>query len=181
MRNSGGITYQNKLPEMNYSFQSELELEVGDKVWWSKTCIGTLIKQLRNEVMFLECDDENYIILPYQEMIMRERDGVRVGLNDRILAKLIFPALNSTLDLSMTSLALHIRDEFEVVYTPSFKGYYNNGRDVIECEVGDRVKVLGGGRSVGELEDEYNLEAGEKLVYFRSADVVGVEETIKQK
>jgi hypothetical protein len=162
------------IPYLNYSFKSDHEIEDGDEVWWSQSAIGKILKNNGKEEAMFECEGDRLIMIPYAELLLRRRSDTILALNDRVIAKKVMPKAHAFLDLSFTSLGAPVKDRYEVVHTPSFSGHYNNERFVNRCEPGDQVMVLGGGRTVGELEDRYNMKLDEEYVYFRSADITAI-------
>ena len=162
--------------QMGYDFKSEMELEVGDKVWWSANAAGNLL--LLKENARFEVEDKEYIIIPYPEIYLAKRGEKMIALNDRIIAVKTEATKSSVIDLSVSSLSEPPPDRFKVVYVPSFLGYYASGRQIIRCEVGDTVKIDSNGGVAGTLEDDYRRELDE-FHYFRSADVLA-KQTNKQ-
>jgi len=109
------------IPESNYSFIGECEVQKGDKVWFTQSAIMEIIKLGKAEMNIIESEEDMYVLLNYQDLILRERNGEYLGLNDKVIAKPIQPITSSLLDLSMTSSGKPRQDLLEVVYTPSFK------------------------------------------------------------
>lgn len=117
------------IPHYNYSFKSEMEAEVGDEVWWSANAAGTILL-LKENVRF-ECEGKEYIIMPYQEVILCKRGEKFFGMNDRVIAKKTKAVVSSLIDLSASSLSEPPPDRFEVVYVPTFHGFYQDERHII--------------------------------------------------
>lgn len=174
-----GIVY--KVPksgdwkEMNYSFKPEVEIEVGDMVWWREGAVWEMLKSRKDEEVFFECEDEKYLVMPYQEMMLCKRGHSFHALNDRVVCRKITPEVNSFLDLSHTSLVEPLKDEFIVDVCPTGKGYYNDDKRSVSVKSGMRVKVGGGGRMVGVVEGEFDRVLPEDMVYFRTSDIIEYE------
>jgi hypothetical protein len=164
------------IPYLNYSFKSEVEIEPGDIVWWSQLAIGRIIRSKDKELIHFTCEGDDYYEIHYNELILRKRGDSYMGLNDRVIAKPIMPEAHHMFDLSSTSLGSPVKDKFDLVYIPSFKGSYDNGRNINLCEVNQRVLVSQSGNMVGPLEDESNRYFEHELVYFRSADISAIYE-----
>jgi hypothetical protein len=155
--------------QMGYDFKSEMELEVGDKVWWSANATGNLL--LLKENARFEVEDKEYIIIPYPEIYLAKRGDKMIALNDRCIAVKTEAVKSSIIDLSVSSLSEPPPDRFKVVYVPSFHGKYASGRQIIRCEIGDTVKIDSNGGVAGKLEDDHRSELDE-FYYFRSADIL---------
>lgn len=168
------LSSKTDIPYLNYSFKSELEVSPGDKVWWSQSAIGKILKNRNSELVMFECEGETLMVIPYAELLLKKSGDTYVGLNDRVIGKKVMPKAHAFLDLSFTSMGEPIKDKYEVVYVPSFKGKYDNGRHINGCAPGDNVMVMGSGRTVGELEDKYNMHLDQEYVYFRSADITAI-------
>ena len=178
------VNSNTKYPEKNYSFEGECEVEVGDVVWWDKTSIFEAFKNEVADMRVVYCEDKTYVVIPYNDLVLRERNGEYLGLNDKVIMRPIQKEVSSFLDLSMTSMSKPRRDILEVVHVPSFKGRYKNiqvGNRVVEvyerpvpCRVGDRVHLMNGGSKIVFLEDEINLTLEKHLVYCKSSQIAKV-------
>lgn len=172
-------------PEKNLSFVPEREVEVGDKVWWTQNGIYEVLKNEDSVMKVIRCESKVYVVMNYYELVLRERNGEYLGLNDKVILRPIEKKLESSLfDLSMTSMAKPDRHILEVVYVPSFKGRYRdidvnghvirNKNMVTRCKVGDKVHLMGQGARLAMLEDELNLTLEKHLHYIKSADIGGI-------
>lgn len=158
--------------EMNYSFKPKVEVEAGDLVWWNEGAVWNMLKNRSDEEVYFECEDKKYLIIPYQEMMLRKRGNTYLALNDRVVCRQIIPNITSFLDLSHTSLAAPLKDEFIVEVCPSGEGYYNDDKKKFEVNIGMRVKVGGGGRMVGSVEGVFDRVLEEEMFYFRTSDII---------
>lgn len=162
------------IEQMAYDFKGEMEIEVGDKVWWSSNAAGNLL--LLKENARFEVEGKEYIVIPYPEIYLAKRGEKMIALNDRCMAVKTEAVTSSIIDLSVSSLSEPPPDRFKIVYVPSFHGRYASSRQIIRCEVGDTVKIDANGGVASLLEDEHRSELG-ALYFFRTSDILAKQTT----
>lgn len=165
------VSEQSDIPYLNYSFKGDVEVQPGDTVWWSKMAVGRIIRSAKKELVHFVCEGKDYYEIHYKELILRKRGDHFLGLNDRVVGKKIEPEPHPFLDLSLTKLSKPEKDRFLVYAIPSFEGSYADGRRINTCDIGDVVLVTNDGKTVGDLEDQFNLTLDSDYVYFKSTEI----------
>lgn len=158
----------------NFNYFTPCEVEVGDTVFYSASAIKDLYEH-KDDMRLFECNNEFYAVVPYKFLVLRERNGEYLGLNDTVVMRPIKKKLSSFLYLEDTNMAKPRGDVMEVVYTPSFNAVYDTYSRPLRCtkvEVGERVKLVFNGGTVSKLEDSLRLTMGEDLYYVRSCDIM---------
>ena len=180
------VNPKNDYSEMNLSFKSECEIQKGDIVYWTQSTIMEAFKHELSDMRVIRTESKVLVVIPYYELILRVREGEYIGLNDKVIARGIKrDSFIDGLDYSMTDIGKPRIDRLEVVWTPSFKGGYNDiyvgskqivvNDMVTRCKAGDIVRLKYKGAKVAMLEDETNHTLEQGLVYFKSSQIAEIE------
>lgn len=180
------VNPKNDYPEMNLSFKGECEIQKGDIVYWTQSTIMEAFKHELSDMRVIRTESKVLVVIPYYELILRVREGEYIGLNDKVIARGIKrDSFIDGLDYSMTDIGKPRLDRLEVVWTPSFKGGYNDiyvgskqivvNDMVTMCKAGDIVRLKYKGAKVAMLEDETNYTLEQGLVYFKSSQIAEIE------
>jgi co-chaperonin GroES (HSP10) len=162
-------------PPFNFFYDSPLDIEEGDEVWWSANVIANLINTDATEPKVFTHEGKNYVLVPYKSLTMRKRGNEYVGLNDFVICRPIKREVKSSLDVSMTELAKPLRRILEVVYTPLEGVKYKFGGRAVKVKAGDKIFLRNDGQMINELESPYVKSMDEVLYTVQSDNIMAVE------
>jgi hypothetical protein len=167
--------HETDYPPFNFFYDSNLDIEVGDEVWWSANVISHLINTDNTEPKVFKYDGKSYVLVPYKSLTMRKRGSEYVGLNDFAICRPIKREVKSSFDLSMTEMAKPLRRVLEVVYAPLEGVKYKFGGRAVKVREGDKVFLRNDGQMINELESAYVKSMDDVLYTVQTENILAVE------
>lgn len=149
---------------MGMEWQTELDIEVGDKVFWGRLAGGSS--------PIVRCGDSVYFLVNYSEFILRIRDGEITPINGYAILE---PVEEESIEIKGLILNFN-KGQNRKLGVVKYLGKPNGGylgsimKDA-ECEVGD--KVIFQGEKFIPLEDEMFAELEGGLGYCQRVWFVG--------
>ena len=86
-----GIVYScgtTDVPHFNFSHESPLQVEKGDRVWWMPNAVQQIANSRDEQYRVLKHGNRLFLSIPYKMLVMRENASGYAGINDYVISTL---------------------------------------------------------------------------------------------